>query len=674
MKRTYVMAAAAVCSVFGAVVLSTVAMSQPTAKSLVILQTTTPGTPQVGHVNLSGTVRAGSFTGSGAGLTGIPTSALTGTMLPAQLNPNMLTTFGAQSITGVKIFSATPAFTSSTPFTVSSTSVKVNNLNADLLDGLDSTDLLNASNFTSGTIPDARLSSNVAMLGTIQTFTGAKTFSTAPAFTAAGVPFTVTGTGVVTNLNADKFDGYDSSDFINAGMPFSLTASVASPGSVLSVTNTGTGGTALYGKATGTGGIGVKGVAVDATGWGGMFTGGKGLYADHLNVGGALNDAVVAPLQLSGVPGEKISFGSSLTANIGITVGDSPDRLTFHTDTANSNIRFDNGLTTTGMIFQMDTGYLGVGTDAPTAALDVNGSLKADSLRLTDGAAANTVLLGADASGYASWGKVRAEHLSTQGSMLSKVTGGNFSMGTDGIEGDPGKSIKLSTSTNLRVLLDPGDATQGGNLTTYGPNGNENVLLGGTMNSGYVSVCDSNGTVRATMYSNGQTGNISATIKNFRVPDPEDRTKDIVYACVEGPEAAMYTRGTGRLVNGEAHIQLPDHFRKLASAEGITVLLTPRSRQSRGIIYEDAGPSGFSVYELEDGKGTYEFDWEIKAVRKGYEDYEVSRPWDSDLTGDRAKQWTARVKSIESSKATHAAKQLSSSMVALFKKSIGGQK
>ena len=128
----------------------------------------------------------------------------------------------------------------------------------------------------------------------------------------------------------------------------------------------------------------------------------------------------------------------------------------------------------------------------------------------------------------------------------------------------------------------------------------------------------------------------------------------------------MYTRGTGHLVNGEAHIQLPDHFRKLASAEGITVLLTPRSRQSRGIIYEDAGPNGFSVYELEDGKGTYDFDWEIKAVRKGFEDYEVSRPWDWHLPGDRAKQWTARLKSIEMKNARKAAKQLSSNTVALL--------
>ena len=30
----------------------------------------------------------------------------------------------------------------------------------------------------------------------------------------------------------------------------------------------------------------------------------------------------------------------------------------------------------------------------------------------------------------------------------------------------------------------------------------------------------------------------------------------------------MYTRGTARLVNGEARITLPDHFQKLASADG----------------------------------------------------------------------------------------------------------
>ncbi len=42
------------------------------------LQATTPGTPQTGHINITGTTISGQFRGGGAGLTGVPWSSLTG--------------------------------------------------------------------------------------------------------------------------------------------------------------------------------------------------------------------------------------------------------------------------------------------------------------------------------------------------------------------------------------------------------------------------------------------------------------------------------------------------------------------------------------------------------------------------------------------------------------------
>lgn len=56
---------------------------------------------------------------------------------------------------------------------------------------------------------------NYVTLNTAQTISGVKTFSTQQKFTVQGTaPFTVTSTTKVTNLNADKLDGYDSSDFV----------------------------------------------------------------------------------------------------------------------------------------------------------------------------------------------------------------------------------------------------------------------------------------------------------------------------------------------------------------------------------------------------------------------------------------------------------------------------
>lgn len=137
---------------------------------------------------------------------------------------------------------------------------------------------------------------------------------------------------------------------------------------------------------------------------------------------------------------------------------------------------------------------------------------------------------------------------------------------------------------------------------------------------------------------------ISAQIKNFVEVDPRDPTRDIVYTCIEGPEAAMYTRGTSRLTNGRAYVTIPGHFSALASAVGVTVTLTPGSGSSKGLAWQNKSNTGFEVVELSGGKGNYEFDWEVKAVRKAYEDYEASRPWASELVpaSEHAKVLEAR--------------------------------
>jgi hypothetical protein len=121
-------------------------------------------------------------------------------------------------------------------------------------------------------------------------------------------------------------------------------------------------------------------------------------------------------------------------------------------------------------------------------------------------------------------------------------------------------------------------------------------------------------------------GEVIADVKHFRVAHPNQSGMDIVYASVEGPEAAAYVRGTAHLVEGECTISLPDHFVSVAGADGITVQLTPLSFDSLGIAVVHKRLSGIVVKELHHGKGSYDFDWEVKCVRKGHENYEVIRP------------------------------------------------
>jgi hypothetical protein len=222
-----------------------------------------------------------------------------------------------------------------------------------------------------------------------------------------------------------------------------------------------------------------------------------------------------------------------------------------------------------------------------------------------------------------------------------------------------GNSFTLGGGTDpawRRIGLSVQDAG-GGTYTSwggwYGANGKLNIRLaysGGMPNHGYLDVLDANATWQAAMYvdSDGR-GKVVADEKNFRVPDPEDPTRDIWYGCIEGPELAMYVRGTAQLVNGRARIELPDHFRKLADEQGMTVQLTPRSAESKGLAAVRVSLDGIEVAELLNGRGNYEFDWRVEAVRKEHRDFQVYRPWDAVMPGgtDPAEAWEARLKSIQ---------------------------
>ncbi|GBC92056.1 hypothetical protein HRbin15_00518 [bacterium HR15] len=202
-----------------------------------------------------------------------------------------------------------------------------------------------------------------------------------------------------------------------------------------------------------------------------------------------------------------------------------------------------------------------------------------------------------------------------------------------------------------------------GYFVLLGANGNKNILLSyraGYPDHGAVVVYDANGTAQAGMYvaDNGY-GVVWGDSKLFRVPDPDDATRDIWYGCIEGPELAMYVRGTARLVNGRARIELPDHFRKLADEQGMTVQLTPLSPESEGLCVLHKGLDGIEVAELRNGRGNYEFDWRVEAVRKEHRDFRVYRPWDEVLLGgtDPAQAWEARLKSIQDRQARQQAKE-----------------
>lgn len=182
-------------------------------------------------------------------------------------------------------------------------------------------------------------------------------------------------------------------------------------------------------------------------------------------------------------------------------------------------------------------------------------------------------------------------------------------------------------STNNITLFNLGTENGGGSyLDLNGLNGNR-VVYAGSINGNYGSITvNYSGNGEAGLYVNSSNqGIVWGDMKSFVMDDPRTKDGRIVYACIEGPEAAAYTRGTATLVNGEAEILFPEHFQIVANPSTLTILTSPWNENSKGMAIVERTDKGFKVRELFGGKGNYQFDWEAKAVRKGYEDYKVER-------------------------------------------------
>lgn len=114
---------------------------------------------------------------------------------------------------------------------------------------------------------------------------------------------------------------------------------------------------------------------------------------------------------------------------------------------------------------------------------------------------------------------------------------------------------------------------------------------------------------------------------NFVEPIEDGRGLAAHYCVVEAPEVGVQLRGTAELVAGRAEVHLAKHFGAVASAEQLTVQLTPRSAMSKGVAATALNTRELVIEELAGGCGNYSVDWFIQGVRKGREGFVVLRPW-----------------------------------------------
>jgi len=145
----------------------------------------------------------GTFTGDGSGLSNLDAADLTGTVADARLSTNVALLNANQVCTGANRFAGAVTLTNLANLlsgTFSGTSAGTFSGNGGGLTNLDAADLI-------GTVADARLTANVALLNTNQTFSGSNRFAgvvmlTNAANTLVGA-FTGNGAGL-TSLNASQ--------------------------------------------------------------------------------------------------------------------------------------------------------------------------------------------------------------------------------------------------------------------------------------------------------------------------------------------------------------------------------------------------------------------------------------------------------------------------------------
>jgi hypothetical protein len=132
-----------------------------------------------------------------------------------------------------------------------------------------------------------------------------------------------------------------------------------------------------------------------------------------------------------------------------------------------------------------------------------------------------------------------------------------------------------------------------------------------------------NDTTKEVVKSSAATSSFN---KTFVIDHPQDSSKYLVHACLEGPEVGVYYRGKSEITHMTScvTVYLPEYLDKLAF--DFTVQLTP--------IYSGHVPqSVLCSEEVRDNKFVVhgpccKFFWEVKGKRKNIETEPSKSMWD----------------------------------------------
>ena len=337
---------------------------------------------------------------------------------------------------------------------------------------------------------------------------------------------------------------------------------------------------------------------------GGEANSATGYYATV--AGGANNEATEQGATVGGGGGASSGTGNTATGQYATVAGGTDNHATSNSATVaggSENSASGGGATVSGGVFNQAIG------DASTVAGGQSNIASAN-------------------NSFAAGRKATAQHAG------AFVVGDSSSTEVTSFREDEARfQIDLRSSllkTESSVFYVPDASESGADWRTTYDEGNDQWSVDRYNDSGFVPGFNSKMWVTAS-------GDVEAQgAKNFvETVDTDDGEKEVVYTATESGTAHTEESGVGKLDDGRAEIDLPEHFEMVTDDDEPLVVQTTPYGGSSGLKVVERSTDRLVVEDL-DGEGDYEFAYTVKGTRDGYADKEVVREPSASAAGGQS--------------------------------------
>jgi hypothetical protein len=164
-----------------------------------------------------------------------------------------------------------------------------------------------------------------------------------------------------------------------------------------------------------------------------------------------------------------------------------------------------------------------------------------------------------------------------------------------------------SVASGNYMMFDVHNGTQGNADTVMTLRGSGNVGIGTTN----------------PQYKLHVVGSFGATTKSFIIDHPTKEGKKLQYGSLESPYHGIRLTGSSVIKNGMCVIELPEYIHNLVKDDGLNINIT-NIKHGKVIWVEEVNVSNNNFVVMTEEKiGEYEFYWDFTAIRKDVQDLEV---------------------------------------------------